>query len=93
VPLTRSTEGPSEEPGGEATTIAAKILDAAEGLVPDGWRVLVAVNDDEQGGLGISGYAGLGEVMTDLLGHLESIGRAHGIEIHTVPLPDGPPQG
>lgn len=53
-------------------------------------RVIVFLNDEQQGGIGIAGYDDPDDAIVDLVRHLTAMFRARGQELHFVPIGTGP---
>jgi hypothetical protein len=58
----------------------------------DADRAIVFLRDETKGGIAIAGYADDKEAILDLVVHLRAMFRAHGQDLHFVPVGITPPK-
>ena len=58
--------------------------------IKEGDRAIVFLNDDEKGGIAMTGYANDKEAIADLVVHLRAMFHAQGVELHLLPIGTAP---
>jgi len=81
----------SNEPHSRLTRLTNKAIDAvvSDPEYTNEIKLLVLIDDGENGGIGLSGYDGTDEAITDLLTHLDAVVQSTGRKMMVVPIGRG----